>query len=409
MLYYLQNGLVFGGAILEDRAYRVITSDVKEMNEKIHRHRRKILLLTVLVVILLFGALTGIYIYMQTRTYTEYEVLKSIKREDSTGTQFASFRRNVIKYGRDGASCMDMDNHMVWSQTYEMQSPMVDTCEDYAVVADKKGKKVYIMDTKGPCGEINTTMPIQRVQVANQGTVAILMEQEGIGYIHLYDKKGAFLAEGELHTENSGYPLDLTLSNDGKKMAVTLLDLNEGNVKTTITFYNFSSAGQNEIDNIVSQSSYADMVFPKVEFLTNDVMAAFGNGKIVIFEGNQKPKVSKEITMEKEIQSIFYNEAYMGVVFLNENQKVPYQMKVFDLNGAEVLSKDFNVEYQEIGFLQNDEICVRGEREIAIYTLHGVEKFHDSFKKNILKVLSAGKIRDYIFLAEGETQKVRLK
>ena len=54
MLYYLQNGLVFGGAILEDRAYRVITSDVKEMNEKIHRHRRKILLLTVLVVILLF-------------------------------------------------------------------------------------------------------------------------------------------------------------------------------------------------------------------------------------------------------------------------------------------------------------------------------------------------------------------
>lgn len=400
----------FGGAVLTDKAYRVVKSDVNEMNEKIHRHRRKILGWTALVVILLIAGLVGTYIYLQTRTYTKYEVTKAVEREDSSGTQFAVFRGNILKYSKDGAFYMDANNNnMIWNQTYQMQMPVVDTCEGYVVIADKKGDQIYIMDTSGPCGEIKTTMPIQRVQVANQGMVAILMEQDGTGYIQVYDKEGKFLAEGELHTENSGYPLDLTISNDGKKMAVSLLNVNEGNVKTTITFFYFDSVGQNEIDNIVGQYAYSDMVFPKVEFLTNDIMAAFGNGKTVIFEGTQKPKVKEEITLRQEIRSIFYNEAYIGFVFTNENAKETYQMQIYDLRGAEVLSENFEMEYQEIGFLENDEICIRNDLECSIYTLRGIRKFHANFDKSIWKVMSDKGIRDYVFLTDGETQRIKLK
>lgn len=394
---------------MDKQAYRVVTSDVNEMNEKIHRHRRRILILTVLVVVLLLGSVGGTYVYLETRNYTEYEVLESMKREDSSGTQFAVFQGNIIKYSKDGATCISTDNHMIWNQTYEMQSPVVDTCEDYAVIADKNGENIYIMNLLGPCGEIKTTMPIQRVQVANQGIVAILMEQNGTGYIHMYDKEGTFLAGGEVHTENSGYPLDIAISNDGKKMAVSLLNVNEGDVKTTIRFYNFDSVGQKEIDNITGEYSYADMVFPQVEFLTNDIMAAFGNGKTVIFEGEEVPQVTNEISTELEIRSIFYNDTYVGFVYANENSEASYMMQVFDLEGNEVLSKSFGVEYQEIGFLENGEVCVRGESECDIFTLRGREKFHGNFEKSIKKVLSAGGIHNYIFLREGETQRVRLK
>ena len=70
---------MYGGAVLEERAYRVVkSSDINEMNKKIHRHRRRILLLTALVVILLLGIVTGVYIYIQTRSYKEYEVLSSV-------------------------------------------------------------------------------------------------------------------------------------------------------------------------------------------------------------------------------------------------------------------------------------------------------------------------------------------
>lgn len=394
---------------MADKAYRIVKSDVKEMNEKIHRHRRRILGIITFVTILLLAGSAGLYIYLQTRTYTGYEVLKTVKREDSSGTQFDVFNGNILKYNKDGASLVDTDNKTIWNQTYEMQSPMTDSCENYVVIADKKGDRIYIMDRSGPCGEIKTAMPIQRVQVASQGTVAVLMEQEGTGYIQVYDKSGEYLAGGEVHTENSGYPLDLAISNDGKKLAVSLLDVNEGTVKTTITFFYFDSMGQNEIDNIVGQYSYSEMVIPKVEFLTNDVMVGFGNGKAVIFDASNKPKVRKELELKREIRSIFYNDAYMGFVFDNENKESSYHMNIYDLRGAEVLSQDFRMEYQEIGFLENDEICIRNDLECAIYTLRGIRKYHENFEKNIWKVMSANKVRDYIFLTDGETQRIRLK
>ena len=134
---------------MDKQAYRVVTSNVDEMNEKIHRHRRRVLLLTVLVAVLLLGTVIGAYIYLQTRHYTEYDVLDSMQREDSDGTQFAVFNGNIIKYNKDGATCIGMDNHMLWNQTYEMQSPMVDTCEGYAVIADKKGEKYILWTCKG--------------------------------------------------------------------------------------------------------------------------------------------------------------------------------------------------------------------------------------------------------------------
>lgn len=399
----------FGGAVLAEGTYRVVQSDIEEMHEKIRTHRRKILKWTCMAVVLVLLIITAVYFYFQSKVYSKYEVIDSVKREDSAGTQFVSFAGNILKYGKDGATCIDEKNQLIWNQTYEMQSPMIDICENYVAIAEKKGNKIYIMNTKGKSGEIETTMPIQRVQIANQGTVAILMEQEGTGYLQLYDKEGDFLAEGEVHTENSGYPLDIALSEDGRKMAVSQLNMNEGTVKNTITFYNFGSVGQNEIDNIVGAYSYSDVIFPKVEFLTNDVMVAFGDEKVMIFEGTQKPQVKKEIALKQEVHSIFYNEAYIGIVFNNENEKNPYKISVYNLRGTEEMTQNLDMEYDEINFLQNDEICVRNELECSIYNLKGKRKFHSNFEKNIWKVFSTKNSIEYIFMMDEETQKVRLK
>lgn len=399
----------FGGAVLAEETYRVVQSDIEEMHEKIRAHRRKILKWICVAVVLVLLIVTAVYFYFQSKVYSKYEVINSVEREDSAGTQFVSFAGKILKYGKDGATCIDEKNQLIWNQTYEMQSPMVDICEGYVAIAEKKGNKIYIMNTKGKSGEIETRMPIQRVRVANQGTVAILMEQEGTGYLQLYDKEGTFLAEGEVHTENSGYPLDIALSNDGRKMAVSQLNMNEGTVKNTITFYNFGSVGQNEIDNIVGTYSYSDVIFPKVEFLTNDVMVAFGDEEAIIFEGTQKPQVKKEISLKQEIHSIFYNEAYIGFVFNNDNEKETYRISVYNLRGTEEMTQNLDMNYSEVGFLENDEICVRNELECSIYNLKGKRKFHSNFEKSIWKVFSTKNSTEYIFMMDKETQKVRLK
>ncbi len=390
------------------KTYRLVTEEVEQLEKKIRSYRKKVVIVIFFLVMLALVGAGSLYIVYETKAYTGFQVMESVKRQDSAGTKYVEFGGNILKYSNDGAFYIDAENNLIWNQTYEMQAPMLDICEGYVAIAEQKGKIVYIMDVNGPCGEIRTNRPIRQIHVANQGMVTILMEENGTGYIRLYDKEGSFLAEGELHDKNSGYPLDITTSNDGKKMAVAMLDPNEGNVKTTVAFYNFGTVGQNEIDNIVSSYPYSDMVIPKIEFLTNDLAVAFGDSRIVIYEGSQKPVVKEEIEISREIRSIFYNERYIGLVFDTENSQETYEAEVYDIRGKLVRSFEFSMEYDEITFLSNDEICIRNDLECSIFTLRGIRRFHYNFEQDIHKVIYV-KGRRYIFLMDQTTDKIVLK
>lgn len=390
------------------KPYRLAKEEVEQLEQKIRKHRRRIVRVIFLLAALVLVTAGIFYYRYQTRAYDDYQVLETMERQDSAGTAFMEFNGNILKYGNDGAFYIDAENHLIWNQTYEMQSPILDTCEKYVAIAERKGKMIYIMDVTGPCGEIQTNRPIQQIHVANQGMVAVLMEEQGTGYIQLYDKEGEFLAEGELNSKNSGYPLDISISNDGKKMAVAMLDPGEGSVKTTVAFYNFGSVGQNEIDNIVSSYPYSDMVIPKIEFLTNDVAVAFGDTKVIFYEGSQKPVEKETIELGQEVRSIFYNSHYIGLVFESEGNGQAYMVKIFDLRGTLVRNFEFSMEYDEIEFLSNDEICIRNNLECSIYTLQGMRRFHYNFSKDIHKVIhTIG--RRYLFLMDGATEKVVLR
>lgn len=393
---------------MSQKTYQLVQEEVEQLEEKIHRHRKKVVQRTLLIgIVTILTVVSVLYIY-KTKAYTDYQVLESVERADTAGTRFAEFQGNILKYSNDGAFYIDEKNNLIWNQTYEMKSPMLDICQGYVAIADAKGKKIYIMDAKGPCGEISTSRPIQQVHVANQGTVAILMEENGTGYIQLYDKEGNFLVEGELHAQNSGYPLDIAISHDGRKMAVIMLDVNEGKIKTTVAFYNFGSVGQNEIDNMVSSYPYSDTLMTKVEFLTNDIVVAVGDNKMIFYEGSQKPVVSAEISIEREINSLFYNESYVGLVFDNENKEVPFIAEIYDTNGKKIQTLDIPTKYEKIEFLTNNEICILNEQECSIYTLGGIRRFYFDFEKDIHKVFHK-RGHQYTFLMSGYTETVKLK
>ena len=132
-----------------------------------------------------------------------------------------------------------------------------------------------------------------------------MAQQDGISYLELYNKSGDNLAGGQIHVTNSGYPLDIALSDDATKLAVSILDISKGAAQTTISFYNFASVGQNEIDNMVGSYTYADTVVPELAFTSNSRLVAFGDNKVIRFEGAQKPEEAQVIKLEKEVKSIF--------------------------------------------------------------------------------------------------------
>lgn len=391
------------------KKFRMIETDEKELEQKLRAHRRKIMRRALVAGAVVLAVLFGVYIYFETKTFTDYTAVHTVERSDTAATRFEEFQGNILKYSNDGAFYTDISDNMIWNQTYEMQNPSVDICEGYLTIFDKGGSDIYILNKQGIQGNIKTTMPIFQVCVASQGTVAVLTQENGASYLQMYDKDGTLLASGELHQENSGYPIAIALSNDGKKLAISMLDIGEGKLETTIAFYNFGSVGQNEIDNIVASYSYADKVFPEMEFLNSNRMIAFGDSSILLFEGAQKPKVTQQTKLDKQVKSIFYNTEYVGIVYNNEDSENTRHIDVYDMKGKAVLAKDFDMDYSNIRFLANNEICITNDVECRIYSLYGVERFQHTFDKTLYRVMSGATQLNYTFILDGTTEKVRLK
>lgn len=383
--------------------------DMREYKQKIREHRLKILKRITVSLMILILLLIGVWLFLTLRHYDTYEVISTLERSDSEAARYEEFQRNILKYSNDGAIYTDWNNELIWNQAYEMSNPQLDICDNYLVIYDKRGMLIHIFTTEGLQGTIETTMPIDQVCVASQGTVAVLMRKDADGYLALYDRKGKKLAQGEIHGEKTGYPVAIALSQDAVKLGVSMLDINEGEVKSTIAFYNYGSVGQNEIDRIVGVLSFDDMVIPEIEFVTNDKMVAFGDSEILIFEGAQKPQLKQEIMLEKEAKSIFYNENYIGIVTDNEEETVTHHMTVYNREGKTVMEKDFSIGYSNIEFLSNGEICILGTHACDIYTIRGTYKFHSEFDREIYEVIPGNSALYYMFILNDAIESVRLK
>lgn len=391
------------------QGFHTVETNVEEMEQKIKEHRKKNLIRAAIAGVIVLLLFAGGYIYLQLKEYTSYEVQMSVERKNSEATHYENFGGNILRYNNDGAFYEDTADNLIWNQAYEMQNPMSDICENYIAIADKLGTRIYIMNTTGVQGQIETSKPIEAVCVANQGTTAVLTQEDGTSYLELYAKNGESLASGQIHMVNSGYPLDIALSNDGTKLAVSILDISDGIAKTTIAFYNFGSVGQNEIDNIVGSYSYKDTIIPEIDFVSNDRLLAFGDHQVIFFEGTQKPKEKLSVKLEKQMKSVFFDKDYFGVVYGNKDSAEKNTMQIYDMKGKLRLEKGFKMPYQKIEFLQNHEICISEDNSCEIYSLKGVKRFSYKFDIPVYKILSGKNKREYTFILNGIMEKVKLK
>lgn len=389
--------------------FRTVDTNLEEIDAKIREHRRGIVRRVGLAVFCVMAVFAGSRLWMEMRSYSSYDIRNTVRRSGSDAAKFESFLGNIVEYSNDGISCMDGRNEHVWNQSFEMSSPKVEVCGGYLTVYDQGGTEIYIMTAHGLEQKIETSKPIKTLCVAEQGTVAVLMKENDVSYVKMYDRKGTELTNGEFYANKGGYPADIALSRDAKKMAVDMIDVNDGSIKSTITFYNFGSVGQNEIDNNVGSFSFADVFIPEITYISDNRMIALGDTEFIIFEGSQKPKISKEILLDREVDSVFYNEKYIGTAYENEDGENAYHILVYDMKGGTVMENDTDVHYDSIGFLSNNEICVKNREQCELFTIHSVKKFSYTFDMRLQYIIAQDRYQNYIFIFQDTTEEVRLK
>ncbi len=70
---------------------------------------------------------------------------------------------------------------------------------------------------------------------------------------------------------------------------------------------------------------------------------------------------------------------------VKEEKNDVYCMQIYDNRGALVKEKTFSRTYRKAEFLNNNEVCLLNDNECTIFTLRGVEKYHEAWDKSIYK------------------------
>lgn len=380
----------------------------KDFGSQVARHRFLVAMRIVAIAAILIIAVVAFYISYVNKEYTEYEIVTEEDRMDSDVAIYIPYNGNVIKYSQDGAEAFQGNNNPIWNETFEMQNPMVDTCENYAAIGDFKGNKVFTIASDGNNGEIETKLPISRFCISRQGVVAVAIEDEDETKINLYSSSGELLATVKSTMNQSGYPVDITLSPDGQKLGVSYVRIEEGKLKSSVAFYNFGEVGQNETDNYVSGYDYVDTVIPRLKFINNDTAFAVGDNRFVVYKGSQKPVSYAESFINDEIQSVFYGDNAVGIVYLNAGLDNKFLLEVYNDEGELILSLPFDIEYTDI-VLKNDYIIIYNETECTIYRNNGTTKYSGEFMDPVLLMVPTENKTKYVLVNRDGVQTIRLR
>lgn len=394
--------------------HNIELDDNEQLVRKLKSHKRKnfIVILSVILLCIVFGF--GLYIYDDNRMYKTYSVLWEQKVEGHLGMNYATFGSNVMQYSKDGATYIDASGKVQWSITYNMNRPIIKTQGNYAVIADQKGNSIVICSVdNGQEGSATTSYPISKVDIANQGVVAVVTEDNDVSYIDYYKKNGDKLDISKKSPLTEGYPLDIALSPNGYELIASYLYVDSGIMRNKVLFYNFGPNGQEIEDRLVgSFGKYAesDTIIPKVEFLTDELSVAFGDNMLSFYstKNEREPALLKDISFERQIASVFSNDSYIGVVFEKTDEKPAQTMVIYDKYGNVLLQEDIDFSYNNI-FFDEHFIVLFNANSCLIYDFNGDIRYNNSFDSGITTLLSVPGKRELALVSGEKLLRIKLK
>lgn len=373
-----------------------------KIREAIKRHFWKILLGIIILAAIIAGVIYYVLTYLE---YDQIEITQSYVNEDAGDGIYTKYLDGVLKYSRDGIAYLSKQGEEIWNQPCQMSNSIVEVCREAAAVADKDGTSILVFQKNGLKGEIQTTLPIEKISVSAQGIVAAILKNGENPKVMCYDADGNELIEHSTNFGSTGYPIDVALSQDGNVLLVSFLGTAGGVIENKVVYYNFD-VGAEQQNYQVATMKYPDAIIPTTAFLDKKISVLVADNALTLIEGLTEPKEVASIIIEKEIKQVEYNEEYIALVLKNSGQ-TDYELRLYRTDGEVVWSTVFEGEYSNIEIADKQIIMYEGNR-CAIYNQAGVCKYEGELEMNIVSMFPVRGFNKYIVISTSGFQEIRL-
>lgn len=383
--------------------------DENEIKHKVINRRKRIIIISVIIVAAIIAAVFAISAFIDGITYKDYSVMKSVNRDDTDTTMYMGYADGYVRYSNDGIAYYNKKGTAIWNQTYTMQKPQVKICGGIIAVGDINGSKIYIFDKNGNIGTVDTSLAISQIEVAKQGVVAAVLEDNDANYINLYKTDGTKIYTVKTSLAGDGYPLDISISPDAAKLVASYLYVSGETMKTNVVFYNFSEVGQNETERVVGGFNHYDStIVADVNFIDENTVAAVGEDVVSIYSIKEYPKLVKEINIDNEIDRVLFGDKYIGLVLKNSESGDIYKLCVYNSDLNRVCEYPFSTQYDKMSF-DGNSVVMSNSSVISLINLKGKKLADITMTLPIQNVIVLGHRGNYICVNSKYVQNIRLK
>lgn len=358
---------------------------------------------TIVAGVLILAVVLVYALVKNNKVASSYEVVTSMSRGDDTSVYYCMMRKGMVKYSKDGVAMTNKSGSVLWNQTYEMASPTMTSAGDYVAVGDIGANTIYIFNEYGQLGRVSTDVPIQEIQISEQGVVAAVLSDTSSNYINLYDKQGNSLGSIKASLENTGYPLAIALSPDASKLAVSYLIVKSGSMQSRIVSYDFSDV---EGDHLLDTQELEGL-YPKAAFLDSREVVLFGEKGFVLYQVDSK-KIETQENFESEINSVFCTNQKLGFIFKNEDDNGKYRMEIYNKAGKKSSTYYFDLDYSGMT-ADDDEVILYNDGEMLIYQMGGRVRFRGTFNTAVTGVMPSWEDGLYWLIDDQSLREIRIR
>lgn len=388
-----------------DRGHDFLSGE--DMEKKLSDNRRYVFYSRLVLMLMIVGIAAGFVLYNDMHTFEDYIITKSYENDAVSGTKYESVGKYIYRYNSDGISCVTRKNELKWSITYNMQAPIVDVCGDRMVVAEQQGNQVYVVDENGLKGNFETLYPILKVRVSKQGVVAAVLQEDDVTWVNMYQEDGTSIANDKTTMKDSGYPLDVALSPNGQKLAVSYAEVSEGLIRSRVVFYDFGPAGQSKENHIVSEARYEEILIPEIYFTDNSRAVAVADNGFIVFRGNSELEENASKTFEEEIVATFHDGDEIGFLFRSQEDDSTYRMELYNYHGKRKVLKKIDSVFSEVK-MENGQILMKTDKGCDIYTSSGQKRYTSAYEKDIEDIFYFSEFRKYLVITRDSFDRIRI-
>ncbi len=375
------------------------------MKETDNRRRNILVISGFLVIILIMIVAMLLRSFNTGDEYTSDIVLSYIELPDSSNMEFYNYRDGFIKVRQDGTEAIDSSGKKLWNISYDAVNPIADVCGNCAVIADRGNRNLFVTDGTGEQTKITTEYAIVDVEIAKQGVTAVWTSNADEDIICVFDINGKKLLEIVTGIIKEGSPIDISISDDGQKMAASYLTVEGTEVKNWVTLYNFGEVGQNYTDKVVGSFTYKEAFVPKVEFLTDNNLCVYKDNGFVLYKMKELPELIYEETVDDTIYSLITGTERILMVTGAPNS-VKKRLRIYDLQGKLLTDVETDVQYTRVVVFE-DSYALTNEREINLFYISGERKYFRNTQEN-LRLLVECDTDEYIIVQEKRAEIIEL-